>query len=157
VVGGVVDIPSFRYTEHCSASFTVIASVPLPYYPDTPHLRFFGDVYHDHIILIAHKRTIRLLNTLHVPGVETTEFPAYQDLFPTEFMAESRLHAEGKVDAKCLENNDWVRGLGWCINLAPSPKYAADEHVKAVDMGPDGEMIVAVGSKGGMWIWMKDL
>ncbi|KAI0283455.1 WD40-repeat-containing domain protein [Russula aff. rugulosa BPL654] len=140
-----------------SSSFTVIASIPLPYHPDTPHLRVFGDVYHDHIILIAHQRTIRLLNTLHVPGVETTEFPAYQDLFPTEFAVESRLQAEGKVDAKCLENNDWVRGLGWCINLAPSPKYAADEHVNAVDMGPNGEMIVAVGSKGSMWIWMKDL
>lgn len=140
-----------------SSSFTMIASVPLPYYPDTPHLRVFGDVYHDHIILIAHQRTIRLLNTLHVPGVETAEFPAYQDLFPTEFMVESRAHAEGKVDAKCLENHDWVRGLGWCINLAPSPNHDADEHVKAVDMGPDGEMIVAVGSKGSMWIWMKDL
>jgi hypothetical protein len=155
-VRGVVYVPPFRYTKHYPASFTVIASVPLPYYPDTPHLRVFGDVYHDHIILIAHQRTIRLLNTLHVPGVETTEFTAYQDLFPTEFVVDSRLHAEGKVDAKCLENNDWVRGLGWCINLAPSLKYA-DEHVKAVDMGPDGEMIVAVGSKGSMWIWMKDL
>ncbi len=144
-------------TNLCLASFTIIASAPLPYYPDTPHLRIFGGVYHDHIILIAHQRTIRLLNTLHVPGVETTEFPGYQDLFPTGFVSESRLHAEGKVDAKCLENNDWVRGLGWCINLAPSPKYAADEHIKAVDMGLDGEMIVAVGSKGSMWIWMKDL
>lgn len=132
----------------------MIASVPLPYYPDTPHLRVFGDVYHDHIILIAHQRTIRLLNTLHVPGVEATEFPAYQDLFP---VAESRLRAEKKVDAKFLENDDWVRDLGWRINLTPSPKYAADEQVKAVDMGADGEMIVAVGSKGSMWIWMKDL
>jgi len=92
-----------------------------------------------------------------MPGVETTEFPAHQDLFPTEFMVESRLHAEGKVDAKCLKNNDWVRGLGWCINLTPSPNYATDEHVKAVDMGPDGEMIVAVGSKGSMWIWTQAL
>jgi len=89
-----------------------------------------------------------------VPGVEATEFPACQDLFPAEFMVESRLHAEGKVDAKCLENNDWVRGLGWCINIAP--EYAADEHIKAVDMGLDGEMIIAVGSKGSMWIWTKD-
>lgn len=134
----------------------MIASVPLPYYPDTPHLRVFGDAYHDHIVLIAHQSTIRLLNTLHIPGVETTEFPACQALFPTASMTESRLYAEGKVDAKCLENNDWVRGLGWCINLAPSPKYAT-EHVKAVDMGPDGEIIVAVGSKGSMWIWIKDL
>lgn len=132
----------------------MIASVPLPYYPDTPHLRVFGDVYHDHIILIAHQKTIRLLNTLHVPGVEATKFPAYQDLFP---VAESRLHAERKVDAKFLENDDWVRGLGWRINLTPSPKYAADEQVEAVDMGADGEMIVAVGSKGSMWIWMKNL
>jgi hypothetical protein len=98
-----------------------------------------------------------LLNTVHMPGVETVEFPVHQDLFPTELMVESRAQAEGKVDAKCLENNDWVRGLGWCIDLAPSPKYAADEHVKAVDIGPDGEMIVAVGSEGSMWIWMKDL
>jgi len=133
----------------------VIASVPLPYYPHTPHLRVFGDVYHDHIILIAHQRTIRLLNTLHVPGVETTEFPAYQGQFPQDFMAESRLRAEGKVDAKWLEDNDWVRGLGWCINLAR--RLAVDEHVKAVDMGLDGEMIVAVGSKGSTWIWIKDL
>lgn len=135
----------------------MIASVPIPYHPDTPHLRIFGDVYHDHIILIAHQRSIRLLNTLHVPGVETTEFPANQDLFPTEFVAESRLRAEGKVDAKCLDNNDWVRDLGWCINLVLSSKYASDEHIKAVDMGPDGEMILAVGSKGSMWIWMKHL
>lgn len=156
-VGDVVYIPLFRLTKLCLASFTVIASVPLPYYPDTPHLRVFGDVYHDHIILIAHQRSIRLLNTLHVPGVESTEFPANQDLFPTEFVAESRLHAEGKVDAKCLENNGWVRGLGWRINLVLSSKYATDEHIKAVDMGPGGEMIIAVGSKGSMWIWMKHL
>jgi hypothetical protein len=133
----------------------MMASVPLPYYPHTPHLRVFGDVHHDHIILIAHQRTIRLLNTLHVPGVETTEFPANQDLFPTEFIAESRLRAEGNVDAKWLENDDWVRGLGWYINLAT--KFAVDEHVKAVDMGLDGEMIVAVGSKGSTWVWMKNL
>ena len=156
-VGGVVYVHPSRYTKHCLASFTVIASVPLPNYPDTPHLRVFGDVYHDHIVLIAHQRTIRLLNTLHMPGVETMEFPANQDLFPTEIVAESRLHAEGKVDTKCLENYDWVGGLGWCISLAPSSKYAADEHVKAVDMGLDGEMILAVGSKGSMWVWMKDL
>lgn len=133
----------------------MIASVPLPYYPHTPHLRVFGDVHHDYIILIAHQRTIRLLNTLHVPGVETTAFPANQDLFPTDFIAESRLRAEGNVDAKWLENNDWVRGLGWYINLAT--KFAVDEHVKAVDMGLDGEMIVAVGSKGSTWVWMKNL
>jgi hypothetical protein len=133
----------------------VIASVALPYYPHTPHLHVFGDGYHDHIILIAHQRTIRLLNTLHVPCVETTEFPAYQGLFPSEFMAESRLCAEGKVDAKWLEDNDWAHGLGWCINLAQ--RFAVDEHIKAVDMGLDGEMIVAVGSKGSTWIWMKDL
>ena len=133
----------------------MIASVPLPYYPHTPHLRVFGDVYHDYIILVAHHRSIRLLNTLHVPGVETTDFPAYQGLFPTDFMAKSRLIADGKVDAKWLNDNDWVRGLGWCINIAP--RFAVDEHVKAVDMGLDGEMIVAVGSKGTTWIWMKDL
>ena len=92
-----------------------------------------------------------------MPSVETTDFPAYQDLVPTEFVVESRLHAEEKVDAKCLENNDWVRGLGWCINLAPSLEYTVNEHVNAVDMGPGGEMIVVVGSKGSMWIWMKVL
>ena len=134
----------------------MIASVPLPYYPHTPHLRVFGDLYHDHLILIAHQRTIRLLNTLHMPSVETADFPANQEeLFPIEFLAESRLRAEGKVDAKWLEGDDWVRGLGWCINLAP--RFAVDEHVKAVDMGLDGEMIVAVGSKGSTWIWMKNL
>lgn len=133
----------------------MIASVPLPYCPHTPHLRVFGDLYHDHIILIAHQRTIRLLNTLHMPSVETSEFPANQDLFPIEFMADSRLRAEEKVDAKCLEGDDWVHGLGWCIDLAP--KFAVDEHVKAVDMGLGGEMIVAVGSKGSTWIWMKNL
>lgn len=96
-----------------------------------------------------------MLNTLHVPGVETTDFPAHQGLFPIDFVAESRLLAEGKVDAKWLKDNDWVRGLGWCINIAS--RFAVDEHVKAVDMGLDGEMIVAVGSKGTTWIWMKDL
>ena len=136
------------------ASFTVIASIPLPYYPHTPHLRVFGDVYHDHIILIAHQKTIRLLNTLHMPVVETTEFPANQGLFPTDFIPETRLRAERKVDDKWLEDNDWVRGLGWCISLAP--RFVVDERINAVDMGLDGEMIIAVGSKGSTWIWMKD-
>lgn len=133
----------------------MIASVPLPYYPDTPHLRVFGDVYHDHIILAAYQSTIRLLNTSHVPSLETTEFPTDPEHFPTFFMANSRLQAEREVDAKCLQDNDWVRRLGRCINL--DPRFAVDEHVKAVDMGLNGEMIVAVGSKGSMWIWMKNL
>jgi len=115
----------------------------------------FGDVYHDHVILIAHQRTIRLLNTSHAPGVETSEFPADLKQFPTAFIAPARLRAEEKIDRKWLRGNDWVRGLGWRINL--DPKFAVDEQIKAVDMGLNGEMIVGVGSKGSMWIWMRDM
>jgi len=138
-----------------SSSFTVLASIPLPYYPHTPYLRVFEDVYHDHIILIAHQRTIRLLNTSHAPGVETGEFPADVGQFPTAFIAPARLHTEEKTDKKWLRANDWVRSLGWCINL--EPRFAVDEQIRAVDMGLNGEMIVGVGSKGSMWIWMKDM
>ncbi|KAH9968786.1 hypothetical protein BC827DRAFT_1165606 [Russula dissimulans] len=138
-----------------SSSFTVLASIPLPYYPHTPYLRVFGDVYHDHIILIAHQRTIRLLNTSHAPGVEIGEFPADVEQFPTAFIAPARLHTEEKTDKEWLRDNDWVRSLGWCINL--DPRFAVDEQIKAVDVGLNGEMIVGVGSKGSMWIWMKDI
>jgi len=139
-----------------SSSFTVIASVPLPHYPNTPYLRVFGDVQHDHIILVAHPRAIRLLNTSHVPGVQTTEFPTDPKQFPTFFAVQSRLRAEEKVDERWLQDNNWVRDLGWCIDL--DSRFAADgEDVTVVDMGLNGEMIVAAGSKGTTWIWMKDL
>jgi hypothetical protein len=132
----------------------VIASVPLPYYPQTPHLRVFGDVYHDHIVLVAHQKTIHLLNASLVPPVETSEFPADPEEFPDEVTTQARLRAEGKTDKKWLRDNKWVRGLGWRIALGPG--LAIDEHINAVDMGLNGDMIVAVGTKGSMWIWMKD-
>lgn len=132
----------------------MIASIPLPYYPQTPQLHVFGDVYHDHIILVAHQKTIHLLNTSLVHGVETSEFPTDPEQFP-DVMAQSRLRAEEKIDKKCLQGHNWVRGLGWRIDLDPS--FALDEHITAVDMGLNGEMIAAVGTKGSMWIWMKDL
>lgn len=137
------------------ASFTVIASVPLPYYPQTPHLRVFGDMYHDHIVLVTHRKTIHLLNTSLMPAVETSEFPNDHEVFPSDVMAQSRLRAEEKMNKKCLRGNNWVRGLGWRINL--DPKFAVDEHINAVDMGLNGEMIVAVGTKGSMWVWTKDV
>jgi len=138
-----------------SSSFTVIASIPLPYYPHTPYLRVFGDVYHDHIVLVAHQSSIHLLNTSRVSGLDTTEFPANSERLPQAFMPQSRLRVEESIDAKWLQNNDWARGMGWCINL--DSRFAVDEHVQAVDMGLNGEVIVAVGDKGSMWVWMKDL
>ena len=137
------------------ASFIVIASVPLPYYPQTPHLRVFGDMYHDHIVLVTHQKTIHLLNTSLMPVVETSEFPDDSKEFPSGVMAQSRLRAEEKINKKCLQGNKWVRGLGWRINL--DRKFAVDEHINAVDMGLNGEMIVAVGTRGSMWVWMKDV
>jgi polycomb protein EED len=116
----------------------------------------FGDVQHDHIILVAHSGAIRLLNTSHVPGVQTTEFPADPEQFSISLAVQSRLHAEEKVDERWLQDNNWVRDLGWCIDL--DSRFVADgEVVKVVDMGLNGEMIVAAGSKGSTWIWMKDL
>ncbi|KAI0307983.1 WD40-repeat-containing domain protein [Multifurca ochricompacta] len=91
-----------------SSSFTVIASIPLPYYPHTPHLRVFEDVYHDHIILVAHQKAIHLLNTSCVPGLETTEFPTDPKQFPLTFMTQSRLRAEENIDVKLLRNNNWT-------------------------------------------------
>jgi hypothetical protein len=114
----------------------------------------FGDVYHDHIILIAHQKTIHLLNASLVPVVETSEFPTDSKEFPYDVRAQSRLRAEEKIDKKCLRDNKWAPGLGGRIALDPG--LAVDEHINAVDMGLNGEMIVAVGTKGSMWIWMKD-
>lgn len=133
----------------------MIASVPLPYYPQTPHLRVFGDMYHDHIVLVTQGKTIHLLNTSLMPAVETPEFPNDRKRFPNDVVVQSRLRAEEKMDEKCLQDNHWVRELGWCINL--DPKFAVNEHINAVDMGLNGEMIVAVGNRGSMWVWMKDM
>jgi len=136
-----------------SSSFTVIASIPLPHYPHAPHLRVFGDVYHDHVILIPHGRSIRLLNASRTPHLEATEFPTDDEQFPSEFVAQMRLHAEETTNAKWLRGNEWVGGLGWTIDL--DPKFAGGESIQAVDMGLNGGMIVAVGNNGSMWIWMK--
>ncbi|KAH9044726.1 WD40-repeat-containing domain protein [Lactarius pseudohatsudake] len=138
-----------------SSSFTVIASIPLPYYPHTPHLNVFGEVYHDHIILVTHGRSIRLLNASHVPHLEATEFPTDDEQFPTAFVAQTRLRAEETTDAKWLRKNEWVDSLGWTIDL--DPKFAGGESIQAVDMGLNGGMIAAVGSNGGMWVWMKSM
>lgn len=135
-----------------SSSFTVIASIPLPHYPHAPHLRVFGDVYHDHIILIPHGRSIRLLNASSTPHLEATEFPTDDDQFQTA-LTQMRLRAEETADAKCLRGNNWVGDLGWTIDL--DPKFAGGESIQAVDMGLNGGMIAAVGSSGSMWIWMK--
>ena len=132
----------------------MIASVPLPYYPQLPHLRVFGDVYHDHIVLVAHQKTIHLLNASLMPAVETSEFAADPEEFPYDVAGQSRLRAEENFDKKWLRDNKWVRGLGWRIALDPG--LAVDEHINAIDMGLSGEMIVAVGTKGSIWIWMKD-
>ena len=70
-------------------------------------------------------------------------------------MPQSRLRVEKSIDAKWLQDNDWVRDMGWRINL--DSRFAVDEYVQAVDMGLNGEVIVAVGDKGSMWVWMKDL
>src|SRR6266404_2919640 len=126
------------------ASFTVIASIPLPYYPHTPHLRVFGDIYHDHIILITHGRSLRMLNASHVPRLEAIEFPTNDEQFPTAFFAEVRLHAEEITNARWLRENEWLGSLGWTINL--DAKFAGGESIQAVDMGLNGGMIVAVGS-----------
>jgi hypothetical protein len=138
------------------ASFTIIASTPLPYHEKspTPHLRVFGDVYHDHIILVAHQRTIHLLNTSHISGLETTEFPTDPEQLPSSFVRQSRLRVEASIDAKWLHENRWPRGLCWCIDL--DSRFAIDEDVQAVDMGLNGEVIVAVGNKGSMWVWVKE-
>ena len=131
----------------------MIASIPLPYYPHAPHLRVFGDVYHDHVILTTHGRTVRLLNASHVPHLEATQFPTDSEQFPTNFEAQTRLSAEKTTDVKWLKGNEWVGSLGCTIDL--DPIFARGESIQAVDMGLNGGMIVAVGSKGSMWIWMK--
>ena len=135
------------------ASFTVIASIPVPHYPHAPHLRVFGDVYHDHVILIPHGRTIRLLNASRAPRLEATRFPTDDKQFPYAFQAQTRLSAEETTNAKWLRGNEWVGSLGCTIDL--DPKYAGGESIQAVDMGLNGGMIVAVGSNGSMWVWMK--
>jgi hypothetical protein len=92
-----------------------------------------------------------------MPAAETSEFPNNPESsneFPSNMMAQSRLRAEEKINKMCLQDNNWVLGLGWRINL--DPKIAVDEHINAVDMGLSGEMIVAVGTRGSMWVWMKD-
>jgi hypothetical protein len=148
--------PTILNCAHPLASFTIIASIPLPYHEKslTPHLRVFGDVYHDHIILVAHQKAIHLLNTSHISGLETTEFPTDREQLPLSLMRQSRLRVEASIDAKWLHENRWPRGLGWRIDL--DSRFAIDEDVQAVDMGLNGEMIVAVGNKGSMWVWMKE-
>jgi hypothetical protein len=140
-----------------SASFTVIASIPLPHYPDAPHLRVFGDVYHDHLILVPHEKNIRLLNASGTPHLEASEFPTEflinDEHFPTALVGQTRLRAEEATNAKWLRGNEWIGSLGWTINL--DPRFAGGESIQAVDMGLNGGMIVAVGSKGSMWVWMK--
>ncbi|KAH9165835.1 WD40-repeat-containing domain protein [Lactarius sanguifluus] len=112
-------------------------------------------VYHDHIVLVTHGRSIRLLNASRVPHLEATEFPTDDELFPTAFVAQTRLRAEETTDAKWLRENEWVGSLGWTIDL--DPKFAGGESIQAVDMGLNGGMIVAVGSNGSMWVWMKSM
>ena len=113
-------------------------------------------MYHDHIVLATHQgTTIHLLNTSLMPAVETPEFPNDLKRFPSDVMVQSRLRAEEEMNKKCLQDNNWVRELGWCINL--DPDFAVNEHINAVDMGLNGEMIVAVGNRGSMWVWMKDV
>jgi hypothetical protein len=136
------------------ASFTLIASIPLPYYPHTPRFHVFGDAYHDYIILVAHQRTIHLLSTSRISGLETAEFPNDPEHFPSTFLRQSRLRVEERIDAKWLQDNEWPSGMGWCIKL--DPRFAGDEDVQAVDMGLNGEVIVAVGNQGSMWVWMRD-
>ena len=114
----------------------------------------FGDLYHDHIALIAHQKTIHLLNASLVPAVETSEFPTDPEEFPHDVTAQARHRTEENIDNKWLRDNKWVRGLGWRIAL--DPRLAVDEHINAVDMGLNGEMIMAVGTKGSIWTWMKD-
>lgn len=138
-----------------SSSFTVIASIPLPHYPHAPHLRVFGDVYHDHVILITHGRSIRLINASGVPCLEATQFPTDDEQFPTDFMAQMRLRAEETTNAQWLSENEWVGNLGWTIGL--DTKFAGGESIQAVDMGLNGGAIAAVGSNGSMWIWMKSM
>jgi hypothetical protein len=115
----------------------------------------FGDVHHDHVVLVAHQKTIHLLNASLVPAVKMSEFPTDPEEFPCDVSTQSRLRAEEKFDKEWLRDNKWVRGLGWRIAL--DPRFAVDEDINAVDMGLNGEMIVAVGTKGSTWIWMKDL
>ena len=114
----------------------------------------FGDAYHDYIILVAHQRTIHLLSTSRISGLETAEFPNDPEHFPSNFLRQSRLRVEERIDAKWLQDNEWPSGMGWCIKL--DPRFAGDEDVQAVDMGLNGEVIVAVGNQGSMWVWMRD-
>ncbi|KAI0274827.1 WD40-repeat-containing domain protein [Gloeopeniophorella convolvens] len=138
-----------------SSSFTVVTSIPLPYYPDVPHFRVFGDTYHDHIILVGHHRTIRLLNASHMPGLEMSEFPDDTEQFSPGLEVQSRLRAEESQDSKLLHSGDWVYGLGWCIDLRP--KFADGEGIQATDMGLGGRMIVAIGSRGSIWVWRMEI
>ena len=131
----------------------MIASIPFPHYPHAPHLRVFGDVYHDHVILIPHGGSIRLLNASDTPHLEATEFPINDELLPTTLVVQMRLRAEETTNAKWLRGNEWIGSLGWTIGL--DPRFAGEESIQAVDMGLNGGMIVAVGSKGSMWVWMK--
>ena len=135
------------------ASFTIIVSIPLPHYPNAPRLCVFGDAYHDHVILVPHGKSIRLLNASRTPHLEATEFPTDDEQFPTALVAQMRLRAEETADAKWLRGNNWVGNLGWTIDL--DPKFAGGESIQAVDMGLNGGIIAAVGSGGSLWIWMK--
>jgi hypothetical protein len=106
------------------------------------------------MVLVAHRKTIHLLNTSLMPAVETSKFPTDLEELP-DIITQSRLRAEEKIDKLCLQGNSWVHGLGWSIHLDPG--LAVNEGIAAMDMGLNGEMIIAVGTTGSIWIWMKDL
>jgi len=95
------------------------------------------------LLSISTSNVIRAINMASLPPHKAPPFSEDAEMVE---MAQ-RMTLEGTAEDK----DDKEKQPGWDITLAGS-----DERIEACAMGIDGAVIVGVGSRGSVWIWVAE-
>ncbi|KAI0048364.1 WD40 repeat-like protein [Auriscalpium vulgare] len=140
-----------------SPSFTVLSSLPLLRLMPSLRMSLYYTETHDPIILFPFSNSVRILNIVDIPAkVPPPHPPKNAEDEAADAVAGLKLDDEDEVEGANengaeVEVQDWAADLGWQVIAR-----ASDETMQGVEVGLDGMLMVAIGNRGSIWVWLKD-
>jgi polycomb protein EED len=126
-----------------------ISPTPHEHVKHSPHVHVYGSPIHDPVAFFCNPtcKVVRIVNLAKLLPHKVAPFPEEAEMLE---MAQ-RLTLDGSADA---EEKDEEQQPGW--NIAVSRDMDDDERIEACAMGLGGAVIVGVGSRGSIWVWVAE-
>jgi len=153
------------FQESSSFHVTAVAALPIiksqpAHISHSPHVHLYCTPSHDPLVLLSSPatNTIGMVNVKDLPQPNAQRFPEdarlYSQMTQQLHLDDDDDDPEDEGDSRPTLPQVAIPNLSepWVIDI----EARRDEHIEASTMGMDGRMIVGVGSKGTVWVWLAE-